>query len=104
MEWTYKGIIITIDGNGFFNFVCNGVDYSHETLSGAEEHIDRLTKDYYSFSDDDYTNLLKKLSHREMDFVKALVTELGIHHNNAYCSLGITDKFPFEFNFDSTVF
>lgn len=99
MQWTYKECKIFINDDGTFKFCVNGKFEEAESLREAKNTIDERLKVYYNFTDDDYKKLLSKLDKRESTFVKEVLQELANHCNNAYCEMGISDDFPFNFNF-----
>lgn len=97
MEWNYKNVIISIESDGKFYFSVNGEVNIENTLESAKYRIDALLKDFYTFNEKDIDKLCKKLDKREAEFVRALIEELKLHDNNAYCEIGISDEMLFRF-------
>lgn len=98
MEWNYKGIEITIDEQGYFNFEDSHTAYCTKSLEEAKKRIDDLTIKRFSF--DDLQIMLRKLKENEQDFVKEMIHELSRHEYNAYCEMGISDSFPYDTDFE----
>jgi len=92
MEWRYKKINITVNGEGFFVFVINGEKFEEITLKNAKSTIDKALGDYYHFTQKDMDKLLNKLDEREKELVHSLCQEISNHCGNAYCGLGIVDE------------
>lgn len=99
MEWNYKAITIYITHEGKFVFEFNGKNYGCDTLCKAKKLIDEKTDDFYKMSHSDVTKMLNKLNNKERTFVIQLINELRIHASDAYCSIGISDDFLFEYDF-----
>lgn len=99
MEWMYKNCRILINNEGNFKFCVDGKFEETDTLKEAKSIIDKKLEVYYNFTDDDYKKLLSKLDKRESTFVMKALQELANHCDNAYCEIGISDDFPFNFNF-----
>jgi hypothetical protein len=98
MEWNYKNVVITVDSyDGKFYFSIRNVNYVEKSLEFAKSKIDEILKDYYTFSKKDIDNLCKKLNEREAEFVRALINELNIHRDNAYCEIGLSSEMLFDF-------
>lgn len=96
MNWKYRDINITIDSDGWFVFKIYGEEYKAESLKNAEEIID---KKLLRFDLNDLQTMFSKLNSNEQRFVKELILELSRHRFSNYCELGISDDFPFEFDF-----
>lgn len=96
MEWNYKNVIIEVDVNGKFLFSFNGKCYSESTLSFAKDRVDELTKNYYTFTEEDKKRMFKKLNDRERDLVSRMMDELKCHQDNPYCDLDIYDDILFN--------
>lgn len=96
MEWIHKNIKITISEDGYFYFNHKGNGDCANTLNDAKRKIDKITKDYYTFSKDDIKKMLGKLNEREKDFVNSLMKELSVHAFNAYCEIGISEDMLFN--------
>lgn len=99
MEWNYKNVIIKVESDGKFYFSIKNRNYVESSLELAKSKIDEILKDQYTFSKKDVDNLCKKLDKREAEFVRALIEELGIHADNAYCEIGISSEMLFDFQF-----
>lgn len=97
MNWNYKNVIIEVENDGRFYFSINGKTEKADSLETAKSLINRLLKDYYTFSEKDIDKLCKKLDKRESEFVRSLMDELSRHSCNAYCEMGISDEMLFEF-------
>lgn len=93
MNWIRKGIEITINENGMFEYSIDGKKYNSPSLSQAEEKIDEITKEYYNFTSTDLEHLLEKLNNREKEFVNAIIDELEAHYDSSYCQLGVNMDF-----------
>lgn len=100
MEWGYKAITIYITHEGKFAFEFNGKNYDCDTLRQAKKLIDEKTADFYKMSQSDVTKMLNKLNNKERTFVIQVISELEQHAHSAYCSIGISDDFVFECDFD----
>lgn len=98
MKWEYKHVTITINSDGYFVFSVNGEKCRTESRRNAEKIIDEKTMGHFDF--DDLQIMLRKLTPNEKKFVMEMALELSRHVNNAYCEMGITDSFPFDFDFD----
>lgn len=96
MEWTYKNITIRVESDGNFYFSHKGESDCASTLAHAKEKINRLTAEYYFFTEKDLSKMFKKLDTREKDFVNNLMEELKRHEDNAYCSIGFSEDMPFD--------
>jgi hypothetical protein len=91
MKWEYKHNTIEVDRCGCFVFKTPyGVKHSCSSLSDAKDLIDELMAEYYNMTQEQYKQILKKLTDREKDFVTSMVKELRIHECNAYCELGLS--------------
>ena len=97
--WTYKGIEIDVNLDGEFTFRFNSNGYKAETLRKAKKIIDEKTDAFYKISHEEVSNLLKKLNNKERTFVTQLIEELREHGNSAYCQIGISDYFLFDYDF-----
>lgn len=101
MEWMYKNIKIVVYSDGSFIFRFNDSEYKYYSLKEAKCEIDSLTADYYTFTQKDMDNLMKKLTKREKELVRSLYQEIGAHRNNAYCEMGILeDCWNWEWDFN----
>lgn len=97
MEWNYKNVIITVESDGKFYFSIKEKEHVANSLELAKSKIDEILKDYYTFSKKDVDNLCKKLDKREAEFVRALINEIRVHGDNAYCEIGISSEMLFRF-------
>lgn len=95
MNWIRKGIEITVNQDGMFEYSIYGKKYTSPSLSQAKEKINEITKEYYNFTMADLKCLLKKLNNREKEFVLAVINELEEHSDSAYCELGVNLDFNF---------
>lgn len=100
----YKGCVITCDSNGMFSIVegaCKKLHHlPHAILHNLKARIDQELDVYYTITDGDFKKILNKLDGRESHIVHSLMEELLMHLNNAYCEMGISDAFPFNFTED----
>lgn len=101
----YKGCVITCDENGMFSIVenkngdCRRIkNIQCGTLSVLKAQIDKELDSYYTITTKDYNTILGKLDQRERNFLNALVEELARHLGNAYCEMGISEAFEFDFS------
>ena len=90
MNWKYKNIEISTDGEGKFVFIFNKKSYYSNSLYEAEEKIDSLTKSYYTITENDIKSILEKLDEREGEFVSYMIDELHHHIDSPYCVLGVS--------------
>jgi hypothetical protein len=91
MKWEYKNHTIEVNGNGIFTFnTADGSYHSCDTLREAKKLIDKLMAEYYNMTQEQYKQLLDKLTDREKDFVNSMVDELHGHEYSAYCELGLS--------------
>lgn len=97
MEWVYKNIKIWVNDSGLFCYEVGGNLYQCHTLLEAKIDIEKRTETYYNFTNKDIITLLKKLDKREAEFVKALMCELEIHKNSAYCEQGVNIDFRYDY-------
>ena len=94
MKWEYKNHTIKVDKDGLFAFkTADGLYHSCDTLCEAKKLIDELMSEYYNMTQEQYRQLLGKLTDREKDFVNSMVKELHCHEFNAYCELGVNIDF-----------
>lgn len=90
MKWEYKNHTIEVNDDGLFTFkTVEGLYHSRATLCEAKQSIDIFMTAYYNMTQEQYKQLLGKLTDKEKDFVKSMVDELRIHEDNAYCELGL---------------
>ena len=80
--------------DGLFTFkTADGLYHDCASLSEAKKLIDELMSEYYNMTQEQYKQLLDKLTDREKDFINSMVTELHCHEFNAYCELGVNINF-----------
>ena len=95
-KWEYKGVVIGITPDGKFTFSFLNTKHSWESLNKCKEHIDDLTKEFYTFTLAEIDRFYNKLTSKEKCLIKQMIKELHIHSDNAYCELSITDNFNFD--------
>ena len=95
MNWKYKNIEISIDGEGEFIFVFNKKFYYNNSLNEAKRERDSLTESYYLITEKDIKSILKKLDKREGEFVSYMIDELHHHIDSAYCEQGVSGDWVF---------
>lgn len=97
MNWKYRDINITIDSDGWFVFNVYNKEHRAESLKNAEKIIDE--KLIRRFDSNDLQTMFLKLNSNEQRFVKELILELSRHCFSNCCEMGISDEFPFDFDF-----
>lgn len=96
MEWDYKNITIDINTNGVFSFNLDSKRYTFPTLLEAKSQIDKLLKDYYKFTKEDYDKLTSSIPAKYKEFITSLISELYFHSKSSYCSV----EWDFDFDID----
>lgn len=92
LGWERKGVKIAIGADGLFHFTIGNEHYSKRSLMDAYNKIDELKKNYYTFTENDWCELLKKLNSREREFLISMKKAFLEHAGNAYCQLGCEIK------------
>lgn len=99
--WTYKGIEIEVNVDGYFQYWFKDKCYREEnTLEGAKRSIDNITKSYYTITKQDITSLLNKLNDKEKHFIKSVLEELDDHYKSAYCQVDSDSSFQYNFKIE----
>ena len=96
MEWKYKETTISVNSNGIFTFRIKGDEYRRTTLAAAKNEIDRLTREYYTITDEDIDSILNSLNPRQRSFIEDLLGEMSAHIHRGCCTMGNGMNFDFS--------